>query len=79
MATRTDMRLLSFLVGLIAVGCSGCSGVLVMFAQDAPTRDFQVAELLIDETAISTREWAITDGDSRSPFRAILIAVTTKA
>jgi hypothetical protein len=67
MATRTDVRLLSILVGLIAAGCSGCSGVLVMFAQDAPERDFQVAELLIDETALPTRGWAITDGDSRSP------------
>jgi hypothetical protein len=41
--------LLSILVGLIAAGCSGCSGVLVMFAHDAPERDFHVAELLIDE------------------------------
>jgi hypothetical protein len=63
----TKIRPLMAIMSLVVTSCSCCNGVLVMFAPDAPKRSFQIADLLIDETALPAGKWEITDRDDESP------------
>ena len=59
--------LLVLFMGLIAISCSTSHGSAIMFTPNAPKRAMQVADPLIDETALSTVESEITYSRNRSP------------